>query len=427
MSQVGHVHRPSGPLSKIPLSQVMNVLGDILNGDKKKRPRPDAQSWTKPKKSRTAPKRIKNVESNGDNVQTGGKRSGKKIASKSKGNKSVKVPAKLRKQVKQVLTNNSPRGYYQERFYFKYTPLSDQQTNYDLGKGYLTGQNASASGVHHFFDPCRVLDAASVLFNWKTLVAQKGLTDTNSFPTRTIQINVVRQWVQMEFKNLTARRMTCKLYTWELKNDAREDATLGGVGQFSDAWTNAFLAEADATFNDGRLNIAGATPNTIGATPQLSPRMKRQFNMEEKIIDLEAGKTYYHTIQGPRKLYDFAKFWERGVFVNDIKGVKGCCLVMIPDTVTHDTGGAGQTNRSTAIAAADPYGICVETIYNYVIQMPEQAGFVLTTTTLNTPVPLRQRRDHPYVIKKWNDIQPTTGGEVEIDDENPQNKATVGL
>lgn len=424
------VRRPanSGSLRGM-IGSAVNQLADIAtNGNRRRRNEPHSN----PPNRQTRRRRTRTFANNdpgagGDNVQRGSKRSGPKVSSKVKRSKKrQKVSKKLKAQVEQILTNKTPSGYYQERFYYRYTPGNDSQAVYNLGQGFGT-ETGQANGVYHFFDPTRVLDAASCLYNDKAPTAVKGLTDPRSFAYKNIKINVLRQWVQFEMKNLTARRIQMKLYTWELKNDVRETATVGGIGDFADIWSASFTDDAIAVGNDGRLNIAGAGRTTIGASPQFSPQMKRQFKMEEKIINIEAGKTVYHMVQGPRRDYDFSKFWERSLFVNDIKGIKGCCLCLIPDTIAASLGGIGQTNRSTNMVAADPFGICVETIYNYVIQMPEQAGFALPTAVVNTPIQLKQRRDAPYCIKKWNNIPPGAGTGVEIDDENPQNQATVGI
>jgi len=357
----------------------------------------------------------------GDGMQKNFAHKGPKVSSKVKGRKRVKVTRKFSKKVKQVLERVSPNGLLKESFLYRYSPLDDQQLVVDLGRGWdaLNGNFTDSSRLH-FFDPVRVLDAASVLFNAKGYNGNKAGVNTGQFDAKTVQVDVVRQWVSFEIKNNTARRMTIKLWSWKYKGNLR------GTADFTGYWDTA-LNEEGAVATDGRINCYDVDKEMIGLSPKLSPRMSAMYQMEEKVIHLEAGKTTYHAIQGYRGVYDFSKFWDGVNFNNYQKNNMGVCMGFYPDIVATDTGGNSTATRSTDIVLADPYGILVETTCHYVIRMPEQAGFKITAAAVGTAQPLKQRRHHPYAIKYNPGPVGVIGNVAVIDDENPQAEATDGV
>lgn len=196
---------------------------------------------------------------------------------------------------------------------------------------------------------------------------------------------------------------------------------------FTGYWDSALNDEGAIATDDGKINCYGVTKKHIGINPKFSPRMRSLYQMEEKIIHLEAGKTTYHAIQGYRGIYDFSKFWDGANFNNYQKNNMGVCMGFYPDLVATDTGGNGTATRSTDIVLTDPYGILVETTCHYIIRMPEQSGFKITAAAVGTAQPLKQRRHHPYAIKFNPGPVGTIGNVAVIDDDNPQAEAADGV
>lgn len=344
---------------------------------------------------------------------------GKRVAKKRRGAKRVKVSRSLRKKIKQTLRLSSPSGYYTERYFNKYKPTDFFQNIVDLGSGWTVTENGSSGGVTMFFDPVRVLDAASVLFNNKAPIGNKDLLDPKLFSATMFNVDVIKQWVKLDMKNNTARTLTLKLWTWEIKNMQETNQ------QFSAEWFGA--ASKDASVADGKLNVLSATPSDIGMTPLLHPRMRHLYNIEEKDVVIEPGKSYVHLVQGPSRVYDYAKFWKNaGSFNNFQKGNKGVCMALFPDVVSTGTGGAGVAQRYTDITASDPYGLLVETTYSYVIRLPDQTGFQITGGAAGTEQPLYKRRNGPFAVKIWNQVA-QVGTVFDVEDENPQAPATSGV
>jgi len=364
--------------------------------------------------------------SGSDAKQSGHVISGKRVTKLRKTQKKVKITRQFKKKVDAALSKISPNGYYQERFYNKFKPVDFRQTVADLGGGTWNGEFGTSSGTLFYFDPVRVLDAASVLFNAKTPIANKGLNDINNFDAENFSCEVVRQWVEINLKNNSARNIEVKLWTWELKAPSL-------TSNFGVEWGNIYINEAGVVgppVQDGKINVLSIGADTLGANPQLSPAMRNRFNIEEKIILLEPGKYFKHTVQGPRKLYEFPKFATSVAgFLNAQKGVKGVCMAISVDNTSATTWGAGYSGRITDITSTDGFGILTETIYNYVIKVPDQAGFTYGPAfAAGTMQTLKQKRHGPYAVKVWNDPGAAVVGSVaEVPDENPQNQGAVGV
>lgn len=359
----------------------------------------------------------------GDAKQSGHVISGPRVTKHVKGRKRVKVSRKFKSQVNAVLEKKSNAGYYQERYYYKCTPIDNRQNVYDLGQGNYNGETGASGslGSWPFFDPCRVLCAASVLFNNKTPQGNKAIGDANNFDYRSFSCDVERQWVEINIKNNSARNIEVKLWTWELRKPYMSSAAA-----FSTEWANSFVTEATAT--DGKINAITIDPSVIGASPSLSPSMRERFKIEEKIILLEAGKYFKHVVQGPRKTYNFPSYGIATSFNNMQGGNKGVCMAICVDNTSTTLAGANNAGRVTDIAGASAFGILTETIYNYVIRVPEQAGFAYpASTAAGVMQTLKQRKMKPYAIKIWNQLPDTVGTVVEIPDENPQNQGSTGI
>lgn len=365
---------------------------------------------------------VAKVTGTGNGYQKSAKKSGSKVSTVVAG-KVKRVSSKFRSSVKEALKEMSPTGYLQERFFHNYKPVDFVQATYDLGRGHSTGENAtSAVGASAesqiFFDPVKILDAASVLYNGKTFNGNKNTTNAGQFDPRSLVVEVQKQWVRMEMKNNTARNLELKLFTWELKGNVEIDQN------FTNEWANCLTA--DATSADGKLNLLGISQNVIGAHPAMCPSMKRNYKIEEKRVVLEPGKSFVHTVQGPTKVYDFSKFWVNNVFNNFQKGSKGCCLALALDVTATSAGGANVCQRFTDITAVDPFALLIETQYHTVLRMPDQAGFRLASATVGAQQALPRRRGKPYAIINYNQTL-QAGAPVDIEDENPQNQALTGV
>lgn len=345
-------------------------------------------------------------------VQKANKRKGTKVHKEGL-KKRVKVPKKLRKQVKQILENKGPVGSLMEIKSQKITP-TDGQSVFMLGN---TSENQP-----NLFDPCYIQYVASTLFNGAAATQTPLIGNAGFFSPRTLRVEVIKQSVTYRVKNNTARTFTLKFLDLSPKS-----RNFGNGFNPLTFWTAAFQQEGTAN-SPNNPNVYNINPLTLYAHPKMSDAFKNLYEVDETIVYLEPGKDYIHKLNGPnKKLYDYQKFWSgssptAGVFDNQQKFIKQTMLIIIPD-LTSTTG--GQAGRYVDIPAAPgPYGICMEQTTYTKIHMPEQAGFAwptVTPTTGNQPLNKRMR---VYAI---NDFTPAQAGTVApIEDENPSEAIVAG-
>lgn len=387
-----------------------------------------------------------------DNFQTAYKKSGRKVAArKNVGKKPLKLSDKFKKSVKQVLRNYGPKGYAHERFYDRILPGNMKNLNFDVGRGYVKASSGATqvdptTSAVMYFDPRKIYSIASCLFGGTQPQGVKDYVTGTGFNAETLQVDVLRQWVKLEMKNNTSRTLHVKIYTWQFK----DNQSLLLNGSFVQDWATTVATEAANPLFGNQINVAGATTETLGMSPSFSPEMRSRFRIEEKLVMLEPGKSYVHTVQGDSMLYDFAKFQENGVVKDYHKFVKGCmiscCTDLTGSTLTPNTLPAQErpgvplvvptdfsglpTHRWTKLQTegalfTSPYGLLIESQYNYVIRMPEQAGYTVTAVP-KTEQSLNNRKDHVYYVKTW-DMVDQSPGIFDKNDEEPSAGATFGV
>lgn len=340
-------------------------------------------------------------------------------ANKRKGNrvhkegvkKVVKIPKKLRKQVKQILTTKGPTGSLLDMKYFKITP-EDSQVMQMLGN--TTENNPN------LFDPAWIQYVASVLFNQAPATATPLIGNAGNFSPRTLRVDVIKQAVTYRCVNNTARTLTVKF--WDLSPKSRN---FGNGFNPLTFWENLFAQEAANAPNSP--NVFGISTKTLYAHPKLSAAFRNLYTLDETIVNIEAGKEYVHKLKGPNmKLYDFQKFWSgssptAGIFDNQQSFVKHTMVCVYNDLTTTTLSATG---RFTDIVSNSPYGLLIEQTTYTKICMPEQAGFTWPATTPTSGAQPLNKRQSVYAISNWAGVQ--TGVVTKIEDENPQAPTTTG-
>lgn len=333
--------------------------------------------------------------------------------------KTTPVPPKLRKQVKQILKGSDNYGFMMENYAFKYTPNTFGQTVIPLG---ALSQNETI-----MFDPCYVGHCASVLFNQKASTAAPTVSDAGTFTYKNLKVNVITQTSTFRLKNNTARIMYIKLYETSPKNRAN---TTNGL-DFATAWTQAMVDEAGSggVGEPARINLSNSTPQTLYATPYMSPAVRANHTIDQTSIILEPGKEYVYTMTGPNMEYKFDKYFTadgtlNGLFVNEQKFIRHLTAVVYYDMIATSLGTA---SRKTDIVVASSYGLLVEQTKFIKISMPEVAGFnPAINPVAGTAIPLTNRKPRPYVINDWT-ATGLTGSVGVISDETPNAPASAGV
>lgn len=326
--------------------------------------------------------------------------------------KRVKIPKKLRKQVKEILESKGPTGTLLDIKYFKLTPTDSQEI---IMLGNTTENNPN------LFDPCWIQYVASVLFNGAAATTTPLIGNANYFTPRTLRVEVIKQSVTYRCINNSARTLTLKF--WDISPKSRN---FGNGFNPLTFWTSQFQIEA--ANSPANPNVFGITPQTLYAHPKLSAAFRNLYQLDETIVNLEAGKEYVHKVKGPNmKLYDFQKYWSgssptAGVFDNQQSFIKQTMLCVYNDITATSLGTYG---RFTDMSAASPYGLVIEQSTYTKICMPEQAGFAWPAVTPTTGNQTLNKRQSVYAVSNWAGSQ--TGVVTKIEDENPQAQTTTGV
>lgn len=329
--------------------------------------------------------------------------------------KKIKVPKKLRKQIKQVLKTSDHIGWSLENFSQKFTPIGFGQNCYQLGQ--------VVQGVPNMFDPTYVAHIASCLFNDKTITSAPTLSDAGYFPLKALKVNVLQQTATFRLKNNSARTMYISLYETSPKN--RSEDTNGR--EFFDYWRDCLVDEAltGGSTEGARLNLADMQPYTMYATPYMSPAVTANYAIDQTKIILEPGKEYIYTMNGGAREYNFSKYYRPdNAFINEQKFCKQLMAVVHLDMVGTSLGIA---TRKSDMLTDQPWGLLVEQTKYLKIGMPEQTGFrLITPVTTGTSYPNTNRKNKPYIVADWSQ-QGAIGAVAVINDEVPNDPAAAGV
>lgn len=332
--------------------------------------------------------------------------------------KSVKVSKDFKKKVEKTLEPKKVTGMF--------TEIGFQRINFP--QNYVNRQILNRIGLSTgtdqlLFNPMRILDAASVLFNNKTATEQKytttgaGVYDTltNSFNYANICVNVINSYSKSIIKNNSKRTWMIQIYECSPKIDM--DIT--DVGDANTQWRNGMLQEIDNPLFtlEKKINIADATPESLYMTPNKCKAFMQKWNVEKHDITLEPGQTYDHFVQGPTNVeYDFAKFFkiqgsntDRRFYDIQKKFTRQIIFTARLDIVTmkvtpipvgavyYPAGRAGDTNEIGS-------SINIETTNYYKVQVPDKAGGTLSVPILGTANFTNTQKRDCYFHRCWQDF-----------------------
>lgn len=352
----------------------------------------------------------------GNQMSTYVKKKGRSVKKEAR-KKLIKVPLKLRKQVKQIMEKSDYVGWFKEKYWNIVYKLGDNVQNvYSL-------LDRTVNGIPGLlFDPLSVNNAASILFN-KRVPGAASLTnaDADLFNTATLKIKVIDSSVQHLIKNVTGQTINIKLW------DISPKSIIPGPGHNPVIFLQGELLRlaptgaAGSSTDVSSMNVLGNLVTDIGFSPNMVPAFRQYYSLDETVIRLEPGKEYLHVLKGPsHKLYDYTKFFQNGsITINNAQKFMKQTMICIVGDIQSTTGPAVSVGRFTDTVAADPYGIVVESTMFTKVAMPEQAGFVVPAV----PVAAGRsqflgNRKSAFAIKNW--VQTQVGVVVNVDDENPQ-------
>lgn len=349
--------------------------------------------------------------------------------------KHVKISKSFKTKVNQLLEVPRVHGYYQETtaFYLNFIGAANN------GKQKVGAINGTGSGLNSgiCFNPARLLNVASVLFNKKTATANSQWAEggaatnynfgVNTFDSNLCKINVKKQWVDVEFRNNTNRTFKMKLFDCVPK-------VHGGVITLQAPQTS-WGAALDKLATVGVANNQPQNCNGEIASPTLQttlfadPRKVKTWNQYWKCqvteVVVEPGQTFTWVVNGPALEYDFSKYYSTDgglantVFNDYVKNVTHSLFaVFYPELGLGYTGaaqgGVGRFGGATPVLP-NVTGILYEVKYHYEVDMPDQAGFYdPIALPASTPIQLGLRRN-VFFQKNWgdNDTSTNINGRVE--------------
>lgn len=318
------------------------------------------------------------------------RKSAKKVAFKKA--KRVKVSRTFRAKVNKSLAPRTVHGYYEIINTEAYRNANDNVQNV-----YYLGNNSNT--FIGYFDPLRVLDAASVLFNGKAAaILNPGFADAGNFnvTTKNMKIKVISSSVMLKIKNNTQR--TRRLAIYEIANKQIQN-TFDPIAH----WTSILTDEVNKI-----QNIGGSMQITnVGASPNVHPSWKTFYKMSETKLTLEPGQSHEMFVNGPSDtVYDYSKFFNGTNFQLYTKNNRYFVCCDLEDlessfTVSAIGGRYGQPVND----ATHTNGVICEATQKFKIEMPEQTGFKTGAAfPVTTVVPLELRQD-TYYFKNFTAAQ----------------------
>lgn len=366
--------------------------------------------------------------------------------------KEVKVSKTLRKKIGEVIKEKGIYGEYHKSFmgtigvfqastasptftigdvantkcWIAPDPNQNSSNNYTHWFNPINfGPDATAAGSYTngkqfvFFTPLKFLDAASIIWNQKSMSLNSHNTKTGNITTRfndadgaifqdrspTLKLDIKNSYVSFEIKNNSQRavKISIKHLTPKIKGLSSDPLT---------SYLNSL--DADRSY-EGPVKFDTGDLNTVATNPLVSwnavPSFASNWKYETVVIDIKPGETCSHTLKGPRNYtLDYSKLNVNGTDYTGAfwKGTVCAVMSVIPDMQVANTTVAGppvapglnynETGRfydeQTSNYLKDP--ISVSVVEHYKLHMPEPTGFLRPTTAAgavpSTPITLGFRK-----------------------------------
>lgn len=333
----------------------------------------------------------------------------KKIKLKSR--KVMKVPSKLKTQIRQVVDGNKISGNFQDNRIDLLDPgaLAGQQNVERLPNRTLTFGG-------YLFNYDRILHAASRLWNGKAASQSPSAGDAGNFRPQDTVINVTNQYWVFRLRNNSSRCAYIRLIKCQSKNAVQASDALF-------AWGNAITQEQTV---EG--NLIGTPPvlvNTMHTEPTDYTQFRAGYKTEIIKITLDPGQGQTIYIPGPKMTYDGKKFYDNATYKVIQKQDIQLLWVSNVDLVgTHTfaggTGAYGYAPDGVVVGDSAQERVIVESTYQVSMNMPEKVGGVSTAAA---SLFINQNRVFRRVVDDFQPVTWTGGVEPDSihrrDDENP--------
>jgi len=377
---------------------------------------------------------------------------------KTKRTPTVKVPSRLRKQIKQVLVGQQAVGTYKtikEGYIGSIMPsVAGAFNGDDLGAGnnqvyygqsdWIPGKtwfntlctmglgigaSALSGAGMNYFTPAKILDAASVLFNEKTITRDPYVTTNNLStvmntntgnpnPTQNgkLKINVLESYVKFSIKNVSNRVLTLEIWECMPTQMFQETNPLNTLKSIWDGFGTADPTQHTAfEYADGSgttNTVRGFYETGIDQLEIAKSHFDYKFTWKKRTMILPPDETCIHSIRGPKGIFDYSKLQRtnttlpipapittntclfKGWSVGVVMAVSGD-QVLVQNGVNPSQG--GRKNYTLGALAVMGAPLAIEVIESYKVAVPEVAGF-LTTSALPGSRQMLNLRKHRTVV-----------------------------
>lgn len=323
---------------------------------------------------------------------------------KTKGRKVVHVTKQFKEKVRACEATSKLSGYFQSNF--KARILIQPVTN----KTYIDDlAMCLGPGNGSLFSYANVLHAASRLWNSKAANASPAFNDTGNFENRTTIIDVRKQWATMRFKNNSLRTIRVKHFLCSPKSQQ-------ALFTPNQAWYQGITDMISSTRLIGTPTV---TQNNLFIHPKTTDQFNQYFTSSETDYTLEPGQSIEENVEGPKMVYDGAKFWQTANYCTHQKQDIYSFVVYWYDLVvgTAPTALVGYINEPASIAATN--GLLVQSTYHCHLSMPEPAGWISTgAAPAAGAVPLNNRLKR-FCYDEFNSDNSAETAFTREDEQNP--------
>lgn len=333
---------------------------------------------------------------------------GKKVLRGEKKKKSVKVPKELRAKINKVIASKKTAGYYQNTLIDVWSPGANPGNTQVVDLP--TGASATFGGL---FNPALILYAVDRIWDlrpkmaapWGPLINDGALNAVPNLDRKTLQVEVTKQWWTFEVKNNTQRTQT--ITVWKCQPKGKQNVQHAGQ-----AWSEGLTQAA----NDGTSAPPAPPVTALHIAPQLSSQFNSLFKGEKLEFILEPGQTHKFSIDGPRMIYDFKKYYNVDVYNRYQPFDISLIWVGMVDLVN----GVAFSGRGAEVSTKN---CIVESVYHCKVLMPDTVGWTnpiggTGAPIIATPVPSDLRRPR-YCIEQYESVA-AYGVLTRVDEEMPQ-------
>lgn len=366
--------------------------------------------------------------------------------------KEVNVDPKFRKKVKEVLKDSKPTSFFHENHYGTISldhsanaprfgivstlPGTDPEFGRDQQWVYAFARNAGWS--FEMFTFPELMDAFGVLFmnKFKWMVAN-GIVDTearhksNNYNDYNLgmQGTIADCGVNYHIRNNSHRKYRITAIIGSPKSNMLDNRSMyedwvAGMNDDATAQGGTGNTRQENTLvNISYDDLEPTTVYTLGATPKLNETFRKNWNVEEKMYEVEAGQDFSIIVPGPKNVVFKPKDWRQPIKQDSTNSPgqtqhyklrrgysKDMLLIITPELLPTGDLGAGYLKSNTEAVAGPPpvdanltQMIAVKCEKWFKLKMPEMAGTWKVPpglATIDQNLNLSNRKS-TYYYKTW--------------------------